>query len=791
MALKIALLDRKLLRDVWRLRSQLAAIMLVMAVGVTVFVMFLGMIASLDATRAAFYDRSRFADVFANAKRAPEHVAVPLRQMPGVATVETRISAAGILTVRGFDEPVTVAVNSVPDHGYPELNNLDLRKGRWVDARRADEVLVSEPFAQAHNLTPGDHLLATLNGRQQKLTVVGIVLSPEYIYSVAPGRLIPDDKRFGILWMARRQLEAAFDMDGAFNSLTLRLRRDAVEEDVIDAVDRALDPYGGRGAFARADQVSDRFLQNELDQLRTMVRIIPPVFLLVAAFLLNIVISRLVATEREIIGLLKAFGYTKWQVAGHYAKLVALVIACALVIGFAAGTWLGRGLTEVYTIHFRFPFLYFRAGWQPYLVAGGVALLAGGIGTISATRAAIRLEPAEAMRPPAPLDYSASFAARMLRWRFIDEATRMVLRHLIRHPQRSALVVLGIAMAMGLLTGARGNINSLDKMLFMTFEYSQRQDVGVTFVEPRAQNVVYELARLPGVQLVEPVRNVGAVLHAGHITKRQGVSAVRPADDLNRLVDKQGRIVQVPRQGVLIAASLANTLGIGAGDPLVIEVTEGRRPTLTVTVAGVVDAYVGTPVYADLDWFNDLLDEGRTITGANLAVDAAHMTELFRDLKDMPAVAGVEMAEAAYQTFTDTMDETIGIMITINTLFSSLIIFGVVYNAARISLSERGRELASMRVLGFSKAEVSFVLLGELAVVVLLALPLGAGLGALLSYTVTKSFSQDLFVMPFALQLETIAMAALITIVAAVASGLLVRRRIDQFDLISVLKTRE
>ncbi|RMB08713.1 ABC transporter permease [Eilatimonas milleporae] len=784
-------LNKKLLRDLWRLRGPLTAVGLVLACGIMVFIMFAGMLRSLEVTGSAYYERTRFADIFAYAKRAPAALEDRLRRIAGVASVESRITGALVIDVPGFPEPVTGTLHSVPDLGRPGINDLVLRKGRWVDHRRADEVLVLEFFADAHGLDLDDEITATVNGKKQRLKIVGTVLSPEYIYAIAPGSIVPDNKRYGVFWMARRQLEAAYDMDGAFNSLIMTLRRDARAQDVVDQVDTVLDRYGGTGAYVRADHISDRFLTNEMDELRTQITILPSVFLGVAAFLLNIVIMRLVATEREIIGLLKAFGYSNRQVAGHYLALVMTVVVAAFVIGCSGGGYLGRGLANLYADYFHFPFLYFRAGLSGYVLAGGVAVLAGGLGAMSAIRAAVRLDPADAMRPPAPADYSGIAAMARSGSRFLDGPGRMVLRHILRHPRRMAMSVIGVALAMGLLTGASGNMDAINKMTFVTFEQSQLQDITVTLVDPRSRGVVYELARLPGVQTVEPFRSVPAILKAGTREKRQGLSGVVVSPDLNRLIDDDGMSVNPPEEGLMISRSLARTLGVGIGDMVRADITEGRRPTLDLRVTALVDAFVGTPAYMSVGTLNRLMDEGDAVSGAYLAIDPSRADDLFTELRAMPGVAGVELTQAAYRTFLDIMDENMGRAITINAAFSCLIIFGVVYNTARISLSERARELASMRVLGFHRAEVSFILLAELALVVLVALPLGAGFGALLSYAIVSSFSSDLFTIPFDLQPETIASSALIVVAAAGVSGLIVRRRIDRLDLIKVLKTRE
>jgi hypothetical protein len=355
-------LDRKLLRDLWRLRGQVLAIGMVIASGVGVLVMSLTAIEALQETADAYYERYRFAQVFARVERAPQYLADRLALIEGVQSVETRVVRNAVLDVEGFEEPVIGQLVSVPEDGEPRLNRLAIRQGRYPRLGAPDEVVLSEPFAEAHALGIGDQLRAIINGRWRELHVVGIALSPEYVYTIGPGALMPDDRRFGVLWLGHEALQSAFNLDGAFNDVSLGLLRGADPEYVVDRVDSLLARYGSIGAYARADQLSNWFLMNEITQLKTLARILPTVFLAVAAFLTNMVLARLVAVERSEIGLLKAFGYSNAAIAWHYVKLVLVISAVGIGIGWFAGYWLGLYNTTMYAEFYRFPFLLYRPG---------------------------------------------------------------------------------------------------------------------------------------------------------------------------------------------------------------------------------------------------------------------------------------------------------------------------------------------------------------------------------------------------------------------------------------------
>ncbi len=784
-------LDRKLIRDLRHVWLQALAVALVIGCGVAMYVMSLGTLRSLEETRAAYYERYRFADIFAEVKRAPERLGREIASIPGVARVETRIVAMVTLDVAGMAEPARGLLISVPERHPPELNGLHLRMGRSVQPGNLGEVVLNEAFAEAHGLRPGDYLHAVINGRKRQLDVVGVALSPEYIYSLGPGAMMPDDRRFGVMWVGRGMLAAAYDLEDSFNSVSLTMMRGASEPAIIAALDRTLQPYGGVGAYGRKDQVSDWYISNEMMQLESMARVAPAIFLGVAAFLLHIVISRLIATEREQIGLLKAFGYSGLAVGWHYTKFVLAIVGIGIFLGFAGGAWLGRGLTEMYTDFFRFPFLYYRVDFSTFLIAALISVLVALAGTLGAVRRAVLLPAAVAMQPAPPPVYRRTLAERLgLTFRF-GPATRMVLRHIMRRPMRSGLTTLGIAMAVAILISSMFMLDSIEMIIDVQFNRINRQDVTVSLVEARPAGVVREFEAMPGVLRAEPVRAVAVRIRNRHLSRRTALIGMMPGSDLGRLLDQDLHAVSMPPEGLVLSAKLAEVLGVGRGDRLTVEAMEGRRPTAQIPVTAVVEGYIGTSAYMDMAALNRFMGDQPMVSLAYLQIDPLRETALYRKLKDSPAVAGVTVEKAAVESFRETLAESMLLMTTFNILFAGMIAFGVVYNSARISLSERGRELASLRVLGFTRAEVSWILLGEFALLTVAALIPGFVIGYGLSWAMAEGFETELFRIPLVIERGTYGFSALVVLSAALLTGLMVRRRIDHLDLVAVLKTRE
>ncbi|MDE2332985.1 MAG: ABC transporter permease [Rhodospirillales bacterium] len=785
-------LDRKLARDLLRLRGQVVTIAAVIACGIAIFVSSLATFASLQQNQAAYYRAARFADVFVSLKRAPDALLERLRALPGIGQIEPRIVRDITIDLPGQALPLAGRLISLPaDAAAPRLDRLYLRRGRLPAPRAAGEVLVNEAFAAANHLRPGDQLAAILNGKLQAMRIVGVALSPEYVFATRAGDAIPDDKRFGVLWMDHDAAAAAFDMTGAFNDLVVSLAPGARAAEVMRGLDRLLTPYGGLVAYARRDQPSNRFLSDEIAQQRTMATTIPVVFLAVSAFLLHVVLGRLVASQREQIASLKAIGYATVPIAWHYLKLAGAVILAGALPGIALGLGLGWLLTRSYTSFFRFPLLAFHVQlWAPPL-AVGVALLAGMTGVLSAVRAVVRLAPAEAMRPPAPQQYRAGWLDRALGRRLLSARWRITLRGITGRKLRAVLTVLGVALAVPVIMVSRFWNDALDYMMDVQFAAMDRGDVTVTFTGPVAASAGREIARLPGVLLTEGFRAVPVRLVVAHRSYRTAILGL-PADAaLRRPLDRHLRPIALPAAGVLLSQRLAERLHVRPGALIRLELLEGERPQRSVTVAGLADDMIGLNAYMRLDALNRLMREGDTISAVDLRTDGRPADALYRALKGMPKVESVTVKALALQLFRATTVFLVLVMAGIFTLFSTVIAIGVVYNNARIALQERGWELATLRVLGFTRAEVAGVLLAEIALEIVAGIPLGLWLGVWLVRGMVVLNETEMFSIPAIIETRSYVLAAAIVFVAGLASALLVRRRIDGLDLIGVLKTRE
>lgn len=785
-------LDRKLWRDLKHLRGQAFAIAAVMASGVAGFIMFLSTLDSLQLSRELYYRDYRFAEIFAPLKRAPESLRQRIAEIDGVDKVDTRVVAPLTIDIKGFPDPVIGVVTSIPDSGDPLLNRIYLRSGRLVESGRSNEVVISKPFAEAHGFQPGDKLHIIIRGKRKQLRIVGIGGSPEYIYQLSPVSAFPDHERFGVMWMARTPLSHAYDMEGAFNSVVLTLSRDANAQDVIDRLDLILKPYGSTGAFVRDDQGSHKFITQELQQLENLSGLFPIIFLGVAAFLLNVVVTRLVGTQREQIAALKAFGYGNLAIAIHFLKLILVIVMAGIIVGIAVGAWLGVVLSEIYVELFRLPFLDFELRPARIAQAASFTVAAGLLGTLAAVRIAVKLKPAEAMRPEAPAVYHQTFIEAIGLKRLFSAPTRMILRHISHKPIKSALSVLGIAFACAILMTGRFQEDTITFMMDVHYGISERSDIFLLFSEPTSYKALSELRSLLGVEYGEAVRGVPARLIYEHRSYRAYIWGYEPKGEIKRLVNTDLKPVSLPRSGIVLNEYLAKKiLGVRLGDLLTVEVLEGSQPIRQIPVVSLVRQDMGVGAYMDIGALNRLMGEGNAISGAYLYIDESQKNEIFQRLKERPRIVGTVVREQELKNFHRAMDETMLFWTFVATLFAGVIAVGVVYNSARITLTERSRELASLRVLGYTRGEISYILLGELALITLVAIPLGLLLGNVLCGYIAQSLESDMYRVPLILEPDTYAFAALVILIAATVSGLLVRRRLDHLDLIEVLKTKE
>ncbi|TAE90388.1 MAG: FtsX-like permease family protein [Verrucomicrobia bacterium] len=788
----MAMLDRKLLREMTRMKGQILAVALVMACGLAMMIMTRSLILTLDQTRDDYYREHSMAELFAQCKRAPQSLLPRIAEIDGVSQVESRVVMDVTLDLPGMDVPATGHMISLPiDGSTPKLNGIVLRQGRMPRPDERREIVLGEAFADAHQLKPGDELTAVINGRRETLRICGIGLSPEFVFEARAGETLPDHKRFSVIWMNYRALAMAYNMDGAFNDLCLDLAPSANAETVMQELDLILAPYGATGSYQRKEQASAQRLDDELRVLESLSFIYPIVFLSVAAFMVNAVLSRMVRLQREQIAQLKAQGYSSREVGWHYLKLVMLIGLIGAILGAFGGYVLGKQLVNLYTLFFRFPELEFTYHFSAMFTALFISMAAASLGVISVVKQAVNLPPAEAMRPEPPASFQPSWLERAGLARWMSPSFRMAVRNIERRPWQSLFTSGGLALATGLMVMPGGMSDSVDHLLTFQWNRAQRHDVLVFLNEPSSARALHDLRHFPGVTLAEPVRGVRSRLKFAQFSRKINITGIPVDGDLNRLLDAQEQAIVMPKEGILMSAKLAEVLGARVGDEVEMEVLESHRPKFFVPIRGLVQDFAGVAAYMEIRALRRLMREGDTVNGAYLSVDLQHWDAFMAKIKETPRIAVTMVKRDQLQAFRDTTAKSIGTLRTLYFFLAIIVAFGVVYNSARISLSERSRELATLRVVGFTLPEVRRVLMSELFLLVLMAIPAGLLFGRGLALFIMSSFSTETVRLPILIRSSTYSIAAIVVLAASAISFALVSRMLRQLDLLGALKARD
>jgi putative ABC transport system permease protein len=779
----------KLARDLWRLRYQCLTIAVLLGCGIASFVAAVSAAASVKASADAFYADAHFADIFAHLKRAPRPVLDRLRRLPGVATAEGRVTGDFRLVLEASDEPVVLHFVSV---GWPEearLNQTRITQGRQVEPGSSDEIVLSATFSEAWGLVPGATLTVIIEGRLAKLRVVGVAVSPEFVWAAEPRLGLPDPWHFGVAWMDEGALTKAMGLVGGFNDLAIQLAVDADERETIGRVDTILEPYGGLGAVGRSDQASSKLLDQKVAQLGRAARTMPVVFLGIAAFLLHILLSRIVGTQREQIATLKALGYRTRELTVHFLELALAICTLGSVFGAALGALATESILTMYARYFRFPAYLFRFDVWTIGAATGIAMAAGLGGTFAAVHSAVSIPPAEAMRPETPPAYRRTRLDGLVA--VLRPIARMVIRDVLRQPWRVLLSGGSIALATAIVAAGSVMGDSIDDVLRVQFEVSHREGLTVNLGEARPWQAVREAEHIPGVQRAEGERRVPVRLRAGHRTRTTAIIGLDPRSEMHVLLGANERPLHLPATGLSLSRPLAESLGVREGDPIDVEVLESDRRQIRVLVAALVDDLLGVVTYMDAAGLARLLGETRQANTLLLAVDPLDVDAVTRRLSALPAVASVSRPCVDRGLIRAEEGDVFVVLQLVLALFAGAIAVGVVYNNARIALEVRSRDLATLRILGFTRGELSAVLLGEQAIQVLLGLGPGLWLGRVIGGASLASIDRELLRIPVAMAPASYVGAACVVLLAALLSAMTVRRQADRLDLVAVLKARD
>ena len=789
-------LMRKLRRDLWHRKGALLALLAIVVVGVGVYVGMASVYRDLDGARERYYRDYRLADFTVDLKRAPLWAADAVAELPNVRAVRPRVSLAVRIELPGREEPLPGTAISMPDRPVPVLNDILLRSGTWFTDREAKEAILNEAFARANGLGPGNRVRVLLLDQQHDLLVVGTAMSPEFVYLIPPGAgLAPDPARFGVLYLPEAFLRETCNLEGAFNQL-VGLAHDpsrAALDRTLRLIEERLDPYGVTLSTPVGEQTSTRFLADELTGLRVSVIVIPLIFLGVAALVLNVLIGRLVAQQRTAIGTLRALGYSRGAITRHYLGYGVAIGVLGGLGGVPFGGWLQGAMCAIYRQFFALPAIVRRTYPDVFLAGMAISLAFAVLGTLRGVRRAARLAPAEAMRPPPPETGGKVLPERLpALWRPLPFGWKMVLRAVFRNPFRSTVTVLGSAVGTSLIVATLCLVSALGVLIDHEFTRVSHEDVRVSLRDPRGVEAVAEFEALPDVSYGEGELGVVCDLTRGPRRRRVAVTGLPRRHRLCTPLDAAGRRIEPPDEGLLLSRKLAELLGVRPGDALRLRPLIGERREVPAVVVGTAETYLGLSAYADRRYLSRLIGESDV---ANVLLGAAfgdpRRSAFLAALKERPSVLGLAERVRSLSQIHDTFEKHLNVNILVMVFFAGLIAFGSVLNAALVSLSERQREVGTLRVLGYTPGQIARIFSGESGLLNGLGVLLGLGGGIGLAYLLARAYDTELYRFPVAIDPSQLVLGAALMAAFIGAAQLIIYRLIHRLPWLDVMKVKE
>ena len=790
------ILLRKIIRDLRARRASLIALVFIMAFGISSFICFLSVYRDTAAAKDAYYRQNRLATLIVRMKRAPASVLDDVRALPNVASARGRVSISAVLEIPRNDSPISGMAISLPAKRTPILNDVVLRAGTWFSSDGNREVLVTEEFARANRLIPGDHIKVLLLDEQHDFLIVGLVSAPEYVYLVPPaGGLAPDPARFGAVYLPERFLQEASELDGAFNQILVSVNDPAkgAVRTLEERLKVQLDLYGVVQVAKMIDQPSPQFLDNELENVRKSSTMTPAIFLGAAALILNVLVARLVHQQRGVIGTLKAIGYTSRQVLLHYVGYGIAIGTLGATAGVVLGSIFHNLMLLLYRSIFSIPNIEYHFYPDLFIWAFVICILAAVAGTLKGVRAAAKLEPAAAMQPPPPEKGRRIILERFpLLWNRLNFRMRMVFRDIFRNPFRSLVSIFVAMLAMTMMEGAFCMRDAL--MFLMRFEYQlvMHNDLSLSLRDPRGRHYDAEEKNLPGVAQTESQLNVPCDLMNGNRARVISVTGIDATPTLYTPVDRFERPVTIPRTGILLTKKLAEILDVKVGDFITLHPLIGERREARVRVEGTIDTYVGLSAYASIPFLSRLIGEewaANTLLIKNYGSGAP--AALIEDVKERRQVTAVGERARALAQFEGTFGKVNATIIGIFVVFAGLIGFGSVLNSSLVSLSERQRAVGTLRVLGYTPGQIAAIFAGESAILYTIGSLIGIYTGTLYVRLLVKVYSSEIFRFPEVIRPERMVQSIIVMTCSMILAQLIVHRLIAKMNWLDVLKVKE
>lgn len=782
------MLWKKMWRELRENKAAYLACISVIAIGLMLFTSMSVIYEGLSDAKNNFYTDYQFADGFAHVRGISQTQVDRLSFEEGVAHLEGRMVKDARVLFPDREENIFLRLVSIIPEQKTRLNDVMIVDGVLPTAGSRG-ILLDPGFLEANGLRPGDTIPVIIAGKQVELTVAGAALSPEFVYAMrTPMDIYPDPATFGVAWMPLGVMQNLFG-DESLNDIVFTLSAGHTYEDVESRLKPRLESFGLESIYARENQLSEAILEQEIRAMESMVTSIPLLFLIVAATILYVLLKRMVEQQRGQIGILKAFGYSSREILFHYISYALIIGALGGLLGSLLGFWLSYPMMKMYEEFFTLPGLTGQFSLN-YLVLG--VLLSTGFGVLAGyfgSKGVLKLQPAEAMRPPAPPLAKQTLLERWrLYWDNLTVQGKMATRNTFRNLGRSFFTLIGVMFAFSLIATTGYFLSMTDVLVLDQFTKVQTHDVKVVFAAPLdSWDAQLELSRAPGVNRFESYLEVPATLNHKWYEKGTVILGIEQNSEMYNLLSSDGVKVALPSAGIILSQNLAEKLQAKVGTRLEVESPYAKDSPVYIEVVDIVPQYLGSNAYMEINALGRLLGQGNISTAALLSVEEGAFPYLKDRYRESKGVFSVEKKDAMLLKFSELM-ESYGYTYWILALFGMLTGFAVIYNSGIVSLSERKRELASLRVMGMTPREVLQVLAFEQWFVSIFGMLAGVPMTMLFLQGMASAMDEDLFSIPVILELRPFIIGALGTVASIWLTHWVILRKIRKLSMVEVLK---
>lgn len=787
---------KKFLRDLKESKGQFISVLAVVIIGVMFYT---GLYSALDIFSGAgqkYFTEYRLADLWSTVYRAPEGVVGRIEAIPGVKMAEGRI----VHDVRIFmaDRNAMVRLISLPDKNQDIVNDIMLKSGSYFSAGAGNQCLVSEDFFKANHLVIGQTIEPIVNGERVKLSIVGTAKSPEYIYEIRDAtEVFPDHEKFGVIYAKESYLQTILDYKGSVNDISVLLAKDGDSKKVKAEMEKILKPYGLVSTIEKKDQTGYSMFHSDETGLKSMAAIFPMLFFIASAVIIYITMTRMIENQRTLMGVLKALGYSDWDIMLHYQTYPLLVGILGSILGSLIGIFfIGKGLLGVFNSFYNLPTDNSSSHLGIIIPASLTALFFCVFAGYNACRKELRLVPAESMRPKPPTSGRKTLLENFdFFWQRINFSWKIIFRNLFRYKRRSAMASVGIIFSIALLLIALAFRSSMANMVEVQYEDIQKFDLKINFTQMMDTDELSYIRSLSHVQSVEPVMETGMELVNGWKKKDIGVIALDREAKLYGVYDRQGNPAILPSDGVLLPARLMRTLNLHTGDRVTLRsYYPGKnedRDKKTVAVKGETSQFIGQSAVCSMDYIDYLLNEGAMVNAAYIELDdLKYEKEVTEKLKDILTISTIQ-SKSEVVANTSKQLQSMNTMIFFMLFGASILAIAVIYNITNINIFERRREIATLSVLGFTSAELKSLVFNENFFISAFGMLIGIPMGRFLAGMAIETQATETLQLPMVMEPTNYLLAAVLIIAFTAIANLLLRNKITSIDMVESLKSAE